>query len=64
MNWVPWIEAAGVLLLAGIGVFIGLGFSRLRKSYWMLGYFIPLLIIVIYGVAMRVHALALYPPVS
>jgi len=64
MNWVPWIEAAGVLLLAGIGVVIGLGFSRLRKSYWMLGYFIPLLIIVIYGVAMRVHALALYPPVS
>src|SRR4026208_318401 len=64
MNWVPWLEATAVLALAGLGVLFGLRFSRLPKGYWMLGYFIPLFIIVIYGMAMRFHVLALHPPIS
>ena len=64
MNWVPWLESAAVLGLAGVGVLIGLRFSRLPKPYWIIGYLIPLLVILIYGAAMRFHALALVPPIS
>ena len=41
----PWFETAGVVLIAVLGVFIGRLFSGLRKPYWLLGYFLPLIII-------------------
>jgi hypothetical protein len=37
----PWLETAGVVLVAFLGIFLGRAFSRLRKSYWLLGYFLP-----------------------
>jgi len=37
----PWIETAGVILIALLGAFTGKLFSRFRKPYWVLGYLIP-----------------------
>ncbi len=43
----PWVETAGVVLIAVLGVFLGRFFSGLRKPYWLLGYFLPLALITI-----------------
>jgi len=64
MNWGPWAESAAVLALAGIGVLIGLRFSRLPKPYWIIGYLLPLVVIFVYGAAMKFHTLGLIPPIS
>jgi hypothetical protein len=60
----PWLESSGVALLAAGGVLLGAWFSRLREPYWLLGYFIPLLMIVIYAAATRHPAFSFIPPVS
>ena len=41
----PWLETTGVILVALFGVFLGRIFSRLRKSCWMWGYFLPFLLV-------------------
>ena len=58
------MESLGVLALAAGGVLIGARFSRLPKPWWMLGYFIPLLAVVLYAVALHFPALSFVPPVS
>src|ERR1700741_2544201 len=60
----PWMESLGVLLLAAGGVLLGAWFSRLPKPYWMAGYFIPLLLVVLYAVATRNPTLTFIPPIS
>ena len=60
----PWLETLAVGLLALIGVWLGLWFSRLRKPYWLLGYFLPLILIVCYSLATRKPALSFVPPFS
>jgi hypothetical protein len=37
----PWIETAGVVLIALFGVYTGRLFSRFQKPWWVLGYLIP-----------------------
>lgn len=64
MHLTPWIESVAVTLLAAAGVLLGRWFSRLPKPWWTFGYFIPLALIVIYGLASRNPALALDPPIS
>ena len=51
-------------LLAFSGFLIGRWFSRLPKSYWLLGYFLPLVLVFVYGAAMRFPPLAFVAPVS
>jgi predicted double-glycine peptidase len=63
-NLSPWFETVAVVLLAAAGVLLGRWFSSLPKPYWTFGYFIPLTLIVIYGVASKNPALALDPPIS
>ncbi len=41
----PWVETAGVVLVAVLGIFLGRFFSGLRKPYWLLGYFLSLALI-------------------
>ncbi len=41
----PWVETAGVVLVAMLGVLLGRFFSGLRKPYWLLGYFLSLALI-------------------
>lgn len=60
----PWLESSGVALLAAGGVLLGAWFSRLRKPYWLLGYFIPLLMIVVYAAATRIPAFSFIPAIS
>jgi hypothetical protein len=64
VTWRPWLESAAVALLAIGGWLLGRWFSRLPKSYWLLGYFLPLLLLLAYGAAMRFPALAFVPPIS
>ncbi len=58
----PWLETDGVLLLGIVGVALGRWFSRLPRPYWALGYFIPLTLIVLVGLAFRIRTLELCPP--
>src|SRR5580692_146333 len=60
----PWVESLGVLLLAAGGVLLGAWFSRRPKPYWLLGYFLPLVVIALFAIVSREPALALIPPIS
>src|SRR5437899_774790 len=60
----PWVEAMLVALLAFLGLGLGLWFSRLPRPYWAIGYFIPLFLIFLYGLAVRKPAFSLVPPIS
>jgi len=60
----PWLETICVGLIALLGVVAGILFSRLRKSYWMLGYFVPVAVICILVVARCTDTLAFLPPFS
>jgi len=64
MHLNPWLESAAVTMLAVAGVLLGRWFSSLPKPYWTFGYFIPLVLMVIYGVAARNPVLTLDPPIS
>lgn len=60
----PWLETIGVILLAILGAWLGRIFSRLPKPWWLLGYFIPLLIIVLAGLPRIERGLEFTPPIS
>ncbi len=51
-------------LAAGAGALLGHWFSRRPKPYWMLGYFIPLALVLMYRFALVYPALAFNPPAS
>ncbi len=55
------VAAAGVGLLAFL---LGRWSSRLPKPYWVLGYVLPLSLIVLYGVAAFEPGVAMVPPLS
>ena len=61
-----WLEGTFALMAAVAGVVLGYWFSRLRKPWWALGYFIPLFLVMVYGVAVYCPypALSFEPPVS
>lgn len=58
----PWLETIGVILVAVLGVVLGRCFSRLKRPYWMLGYFPPCLLILTLVVARCVESLAFISP--
>jgi len=60
----PWIETIGVILVALMGVLLGTLFSRFRKSYWTLGYFVPFILIAIIVLTRFNNALPFVPPFS
>ncbi len=41
----PWLESLGALGLSGVGIGAGLGAARLPKTWWTLGYFLPLAVV-------------------
>jgi len=59
-----WLETFGVILLAVLGAWLGRFFSRLPKPWWLFGYFIPLLIIVLVGLPRINRSLEFVPPIS
>jgi hypothetical protein len=60
----PWLETIGVVLLGVAGAGVGRWFSRLRKPYWILGYFLPFLFVILIGLAYRIRTLEFVPPFS
>lgn len=52
------------VLVAAAGVPLGRLFAKLRNPYWMLGYFIPLGLLLLFVLAVRLPALSVVPPVS
>jgi hypothetical protein len=59
-----WFETIAAILFASTGMLLGYWFSRLPKPYWTLGYFIPLALVLIYGVAVHYPPLSFTPPIS
>jgi hypothetical protein len=59
-----WLEATGAASFAFVGVLLGYFFSRLPKPYWTFGYFIPLALVLIYGIAIHFPASSFTPPIS
>jgi hypothetical protein len=58
----PWLETTGVVLVAVLGVFLGRFFSDLRKPYWILGYFLPCILITMLVLARCNNALYFIRP--
>src|ERR1041385_5460402 len=59
-----WVESVFVVAIAGMAFLLGCWFSRLPKSYWAIGYFLPLSLVLLYCLAIFQPRLALAPPVS
>jgi len=59
-----WLEATAAASFAFAGVLLGYFSSRLPKPYWMFGYFIPLALVLVYGMAIHFPAISFSPPVS
>jgi len=59
-----YLATCGAALFAGTGAWIGYRFSRIPNRWWVLGYFIPLALVVTYGLAVRVPSLGFLPPIS
>lgn len=57
-----WIETLGIVCLAVMGAAAGWRCSKLRRPWWVVGYFAPLLFIVTVGLARRVLELEPIPP--
>jgi hypothetical protein len=60
----PFFEAIASAFFACAGALLGFSFSRLPKPFWMLGYFVPLTLVLAYGVAVHYPTLAFIPPIS
>jgi len=60
----PWLETIGVILVAVSGGIVGWLFSTSRKSRWIWGYLLPLLLIAILALARCGNALCFIPPFS
>jgi hypothetical protein len=60
----PWIETAGSLLLALVGVILGRWFSRQPRGWWMAGHFIPLLLLLLIALPRYFSDLEFVPPMS
>jgi len=58
----PWLETAGVITVALFGITIGKIFSGFKKPYWIIGYSLPLVLIVILAASRWNDAFAFVPP--
>lgn len=58
----PYVETAGVVLLALLGAAGGRLASRLRNPWWMVGYVPPLGLVIMVALARRFDALTFVPP--
>jgi hypothetical protein len=57
----PWLETIGIILISCMGVFIGRLFSRPRRLYWIVGYFLSFLLIVFLLLTRYCNSLAFAP---
>jgi len=59
-----WFGAGMAVFCALAGVGVGWGLSRLREPYWLIGYFVPLGLILGYAVASHFPTMMFVPPFS
>ena len=59
-----WLHVFISLVCALTGVLIGGWFARLRRPYWMIGYFIPLILLIAFAFSVRFPTLMFAPPLS
>ncbi|HWQ91652.1 MAG TPA: cysteine peptidase family C39 domain-containing protein [Clostridia bacterium] len=62
--FVPWLEALGAGALAFSAFFLGRQFSRFPGKYWLIGYVIPLFLILLFSVALFEPRVAMAPPIT
>ena len=60
----PWLETTGVILVAVSGGILGRLFATSRRSRWIWGYLLPLLLIAILALARCGNSLCFIPPFS
>jgi hypothetical protein len=60
----PWLESLAVAAVGLLAFILGRSFSRLAARYWLIGYFIPLGLVLLYCLATFLPWLSLDPPVS
>jgi predicted double-glycine peptidase len=60
----PWFESLVVVSIGLSAFLLGRWFSKLPKPYWLIGYAIPLGLIVLYCIAIFVPELTYVPPIS
>jgi len=58
------LEALTAALVAAIGAWLGFRCSRLPKPFWTVGYFVPLALVALYGLASSYPPLSFLPPAS
>jgi len=58
----PWLETAGVVQIALLGIILGRVFQGFKKTYWAGGYFLSLLLIAILVLARYNCAVHFVPP--
>src|SRR5215468_2245603 len=61
---IPWFESFVVVSIALLAFLLGRWFSRLPKPYWLIGFAIPMGLIVLYCIAIFVPELTTVPPIS
>lgn len=60
----PWLETVGAVNVVLLGIVLGRAFRQVRKPYWTLGYFLPLLLIAALILPRYNCALQFVPPFS
>ena len=60
----PWLESLAVVGIAVVAFWVGRWCSRLPKPFWVIGYCLPLGLILLYCLAQFEPRIALAPPIS
>ncbi|MBN2590302.1 MAG: hypothetical protein JXA96_10605 [Sedimentisphaerales bacterium] len=60
----PWLETICVLILADIGVALGLLTTKYKKRIWLVCYLPPLILIILIALTRHFYRLVFYPPFS
>ena len=60
----PWFESIGVIILALLGITLGLLTGKIKKRLWLLGYLLPLILIVMIALTRNIYWLGFHQPFS
>ena len=60
----PWLETLGILILADLGIVVGLLTQKLKKGLWLIGYILPLVLIILIALTRHIYWFSFYPPFS
>jgi predicted double-glycine peptidase len=60
----PWLETIGVIFVSLIGITFGLLTAKIKNRLWLIGYAIPLLLMVLIALVGYVNPLRFYQPFS